>query len=87
MISFLQRGHYRNFILEGFCPVDIAIHFGVTAAKLTDLYKAFSYPITSLPLSIASSDSSLYQSDKAGFRSYIMKSSNSVPSPFPQNVK
>ena len=44
--------------------------FGVTAAKPTDLHKAFSYPITSLPLSIASPDSSLYQSDKAGFRNY-----------------
>ena len=56
--------------------------FGVTAAKPTDLHEAFSYPTTSLPLSIASPNSSLYQSEKAGFRN-IMKSSNSVSSSFP----
>ena len=61
--------------------------FGVIAAKPTDLHEAFSYPITSLPLSIASPDSNLHQSDKAGFRNYIMKSSNSVSSSFPQNAK
>ena len=48
---------------------------------------SFSYPITSLPLSIAFPDSSLYQSDKAGSRNYIMKSSNSVSSSFPQIPK
>ena len=40
--------------------------------KPTDLHEAFSYPITSLPISIASPDSSLYQSDKAGFRNHII---------------
>ena len=37
-----------------------------------NLHEAFSYPITSLPICIASPDSSLYQSDKAGFRNYII---------------
>ena len=41
--------------------------FGVIAAKPTDLHEAFSYRITSLPLSIASPDSNLFQSGKAGF--------------------
>ena len=36
-------------------------------SKASDLHEAISHPITSLPLSIASLDSSLYQSDKAGF--------------------
>ena len=61
--------------------------FGVIAAKPTDLHEAFSYPITSLPLSIASPASSLYQFDRAGFRNYVMKSSNSVSSSFLQNAK
>ena len=60
--------------------------FGVIATKPTDLHEAFSYPTTSLPVSIASPNSSLYQSEKAGFRN-IMKSSNSVSSSFPQNTK
>ena len=57
--------------------------FGVIAAKPTDSHEAFSYPILSLPLSITSPDSGLYQSDKAGFKNYIMKSSNSLFSYFP----
>ena len=61
--------------------------FGVIAAKLNDLHEAFSYPITSLPLSIASPDSSLSQPDKAGFRNFIMKSSNSISSYFAQAAK
>ena len=47
--------------------------FGVTPAKPTDLHEGFSYPILSLPLIIAFCDSSLYQSDKAGFSNYNMK--------------
>ena len=58
--------------------------FGVIAAKPTDLHEPFPYPITSLPQSIASPDSSLYLSDKAGFRNYIVESSNSVSSSFPR---
>ena len=61
--------------------------FGVIAAKSVDLHEGFSYPITSLPLSIVSTDSSLYQSDKASFRNYIMKSSDSVSSSLPQIAK
>ena len=61
--------------------------FGVITAKPADLHEAFSYTVTSLPLCIASPDSSLYQSDKAGLRNYIMKSSNSFSSSFPQIAK
>ena len=61
--------------------------FGIIAGKPTNLQEAFSYPITSLPLSIAFPDSSLYQGDKAGFRNFIMKNSNSVSCCFPTNSK
>ena len=57
---------------------------GVIAAKPTHLHEIFLCCITSLPLSISSPDSSLYQSDKASFRNYIMKSSISVSSSFTQ---
>ena len=61
--------------------------FAVIVVKAIDLHEAFPYPITSLSLSITSPNSSLYQSDKACFRNYIMKSSNSVSSSFLQIAK
>ena len=61
--------------------------FGVLAAKPADLHETFSYPITSLPLSIVSPDFILYQSDKADFTNYIMKSSNSVSSSYSPDCK
>ena len=57
---------------------------GAIGAKPTDLHQPVSNPITSQPLIIASLDSSLYKSEKADFRNYIMKSSNSVSSSFPR---
>ena len=61
--------------------------FGVIAAKLNDLHEAFSYPSTSLPLSIGSPYFSSSQSDKVNFRNYIMKSSNPISSSFAQIAK
>ena len=52
--------------------------FGIITGKLTNLKEAILYPITSLSLNIASSNSSLNQADKGGFRSYIIKASHSV---------
>ena len=60
---------------------------GVIAAKPADLHEAFSYPVTSLSLSIACPDYSLYQSDKAGFRNYIMTLANSISFSFLQIAK
>ena len=60
---------------------------GIIAAKPADLHEAFSYPVTSLSLSIACPDYSLYQSDKAGFRNYIMKLANSISFSFLQIAK
>ena len=53
----------------------------------THLHDEFLYTITSLALGIASVDSSLYQRGKACFINYIMKSSNSVSSFYPQTAK
>lgn len=44
--------------------------FGIILEKPTNLKEAILYPITSLTLNIASSNSSLNQADKGGFRSY-----------------
>ena len=59
----------------------------VSAEERTNFHEAFSKPITSLPLSIASPGSSLYQSDKTDFKDYIMKSSKSISFSFPQIAK
>ena len=72
-----------------------AFYFYVKTKILVDFHtsisvplsEAFSYPITSMPVSIASLHSSLFQSNKAGFRIYIMKLSNSVSCSFPHIAK
>ena len=47
--------------------------FDVLAAKAISLNDAFNHPITTIPLSIAASDTELSQSDKDGFRNAIIK--------------
>ena len=44
-------------------------------AKCKSKEEAFSYPITSLPLSIANPDGSLYSSNKAQFRNLLISQS------------
>ena len=46
--------------------------FGVIISKCKSLDDAFSFPITSLPLSVGNPNGTLYQSDKAKFRNYII---------------
>ena len=60
--------------------------FSIIARKPTNFKESFLYPITSLPLNIASSNSSLNQTDKAGFRTCIIKTSHSVSRCFPPNA-
>ena len=55
--------------------------------KSTNLNEAFTYPITSLTLSIAFPGSSLHQADKIGFGNCTTKTSNSVYFCFPPNTK
>ena len=43
--------------------------------------------ITSLPLSIATPDSGLFQTDKAGFQNLILKQSDAVRKDYPKNAK
>lgn len=59
--------------------VDILIEekqaFGVMISKCKSKEEAFSYPITSLPLSIANPNGTLYSADKAKFRNFLIGSS------------
>ena len=57
------------------------------ARKPNNLKEIFYYPNTEFSLSIPSPSSSLYQADKASFKIYIMKISNSVSCCFPPNVE
>ena len=46
--------------------------------------EAFSYPITSLPLSVATPDGELRQSDKASLRNYLKDEANAVTKDLPK---
>ena len=61
--------------------------FGLLIAKSAKLEEAFQHPITSLPLSIATPKAELYQSDKAGFRNFIIQESDSSSTIHPLNAK
>ena len=50
--------------------------FGLLVEKAVSLEEAFSYPITSLPLSIAHSDGTLRQGNKSIFRNLLIKIRN-----------
>ena len=50
--------------------------FGVLLSKGVDLNYAFQYPITSLPLSIATPDGNLRDGSKSVLRNYIIDNAN-----------
>ena len=52
--------------------------FGIIISKAASLEEAFKYPITSLPLSIAMPDGSLYQTEKAPLRKQIIGDANTT---------
>ena len=49
--------------------------------------EAFSYPITSLPLSVVTPDGKLRQSDKASLRNYLKDEANAVTKDLPQSAQ
>ena len=61
--------------------------FGLIVEKPAKVEDAFSYPITLFPLIIATPDSGLFQTDKAGFRNLILKQSDEVRKDYPKNAK
>eukprot|EP00795_Rhopilema_esculentum_P015673 gene15673-6963_t len=52
--------------------------FGILVAKAMSLDKAFSFPITTLPLGLATPDGTLWQSDKASIRNYSINESKAA---------
>ena len=51
--------------------------FGTIVAKATSLHEVFTYPITPVPLSVATPCGSLYQSHKLSFRNELLNNSKS----------
>ena len=60
--------------------------FEVIASKSVNIENAFNYPITSVPLAIATPDGKLRQSDKASFRNYILRESKATIHEYPNEV-
>ena len=64
--------------------------FGLLVNKTEKLAEAFKYPITSVPLAVATlylPKSTLYQSDKAGLRNYIISLSKSSSHTYPRDAQ
>eukprot|EP00112_Aurelia_sp_Birch-Aquarium-sp1_P023401 Seg6964.2 transcript_id=Seg6964.2/GoldUCD/mRNA.D3Y31 product="hypothetical protein" protein_id=Seg6964.2/GoldUCD/D3Y31 len=59
--------------------------FGLIIAKSVSLQEAFEYPITTVPLAVATTDSTLRQSDKASLRNFLINECNSVSEEPPKN--
>ena len=59
--------------------------FGLIIAKAISLEEAFEYPITSVPLSLATPDATLRQSDKASLRNFLINDSGSFTGQLPKN--
>ena len=61
--------------------------FGLLVNKTEKLAEAFKYPITSVPLAVATPESTLYQSDKAGLRNYMINLSKRSSHKYPRDAQ
>ena len=60
--------------------------FGTIVSKSLTLEEAFQYPITSVPLSVASPDGHLRQSEKASLRNFLIEESGSTCNVIPKKA-
>ena len=61
--------------------------FGFLVNKTEKLAEAFKYTITSVPLAVATPESTLYQSDMAGLRNYIINLSKRSSHKYPRDAQ
>ena len=61
--------------------------FGLLFNKTEKLAETFKYPITSVSLAVATPESTLYQSDKAGLRNCIINLSKSSSHKYPRDAQ
>ena len=77
----MKRSRKAEDILKENCQA-----FGTIIAKALTLDEAFQYPIISVPLSIATLDGDLRQSEKASLRNFLINNSNVKTNCVPQKV-
>ena len=77
----MKRSRKAEDILKEDCQA-----FGTIIAKALTLDEAFQYPITSVPLSIATLDGDLRQSEKAFLRNFFIKNSNATTKCIPEKA-
>ena len=61
--------------------------FGTMLSNSVDLHTAFKYPLTAVPLSIATPEGELRQSPKYIFRNFMVEESKSVTNECPKNAR
>eukprot|EP00112_Aurelia_sp_Birch-Aquarium-sp1_P003577 Seg1402.1 transcript_id=Seg1402.1/GoldUCD/mRNA.D3Y31 product="hypothetical protein" protein_id=Seg1402.1/GoldUCD/D3Y31 len=59
--------------------------FGLMVSKSLNMEEAFNYPITTVPLAIATTECSLRQSYKANFRNHLISASQSCTDSIPEH--
>ena len=69
----MKRSHQADDILQEDCQF-----LGTIVTKALNLNEAFQYPIISVPLSIATLDGGLRQSEKASLGHFFIKTSNAT---------
>ena len=72
-IKKMKRSRKAEDILNKDCQI-----FGAIIAKALTLNEAFQYPITSVPLSIATLDGDLRQSEKASLTNFLINNANAT---------
>ncbi len=60
--------------------------FGLLIAKAVSIEEAFQFPITTLPLALATPEGQLRQSDKAVLRNYLVQESNALTTECPTDA-
>ena len=77
----MKKSHQAEGILKKDCQA-----FVTMIGKASTLNEAFQYPVTSVPLSIATLDRDLLQSEEASLRYFLFSNSNATTKCMTENV-
>ena len=80
-IKKIKKSRKAEDVLKEDCQA-----FGTIIAKALTIEEAFHYPITSIPLSIATLEGDLRQSEKASFRNFLINNSNAATNSIPKRA-
>ena len=68
-------------------PFGVPRHFWIDGSKSVNIEDAFKYPITTIPLAIATTDSCLQHSDKAQLRNFLINESKASLKSVPKGYR